>query len=56
MNKQKGSRSVSEVIEFVLAFSIFLNSIGTLFIKLAKADFIRRTNPNREKKNDYLEK
>lgn len=53
MNKRKGSISVENVIEYAVGFSIILGAIGTLKVKLAKADYIRRTDPNSQKKNDH---
>jgi len=53
MNKRKGFGSVSRVIENALAISIVLGAIGKFCVRLAKADFTRRTDPNSKKKNDH---
>ncbi|MCW0953687.1 hypothetical protein OIT44_06395 [Weissella ceti] len=53
MNKRKGSISVNNVIEWAIGISIILGAIGTFIVKLAKADYIRRSDPNGKKKNDH---
>lgn len=53
MNKRKGSISVKNVIEGAIGISIILGAVGRFIIKLAKADYIRRTDPNSQKKNDH---
>lgn len=55
MNKQKG-QSVRDVIEVAVSVSIVLGAVGSFLIKLAKADYIRRTDPNNKKKNDQSTK
>lgn len=52
MIKQKG-RSIERVIELAIAISIILSAIGSLSVKLAKANYIRRCDPNGKKKNDH---
>ncbi|MFP7242408.1 hypothetical protein [Pediococcus pentosaceus] len=55
MNKQKG-QSVRDVIEVALCVFIILGAVGSFLIKLAKADYIRRMDPNNKKKKDQSNK
>ncbi|WP_419154014.1 hypothetical protein [Weissella viridescens] len=52
MIKQKGL-CIRRVIELAIAISIILGAIGSLSVKLAKANYIRRSDPNGKKKNDH---
>ncbi|SOB43975.1 exported hypothetical protein [Weissella viridescens] len=52
MTKQKG-QDVRRVIELAIATSIILGAVGSLAIKLAKANYIRLCDPNGKKKNDH---
>ncbi len=52
MIKQNG-QSIRRVIELAIATSIVLGAIGSLAVKLAKANYIRRCDPNGKKKNDH---
>ncbi|WP_419154927.1 hypothetical protein [Weissella minor] len=52
MIKQKG-RSIKRVIELAIAISIILGAMGVFLIRLARADYIRRSDPNGKKKNDH---
>lgn len=55
MNKWKGSLSVKVIIECAMASSMILFALGTFCIKVATADFIRRSGLQRKKKTDYSE-
>ncbi|MBX4172083.1 hypothetical protein [Weissella viridescens] len=52
MIKQKGL-CIRRVIELAIAISIILDAIGSLAVKLEKANYIRRCDPNCKKKNDH---
>ncbi len=42
-----------DVVSWALAISIVLGALGSYRIKPAKSEYIRRSDPNDKKKNDY---